>query len=362
MMPKHCHPLDRVCGIKYCVTGEKLGVEYRPGPETFYVEEIIDREALGWSTGDGEYIAYLLEKRGIDTLAAVEVAARELGVPPGNIVYLGLKDSAATTRQHVFIKKNLLRSPPRLIEKKNMRLVLTGYVRRKPRKRHLLGNRFTIRVPGASALRTRAEELVETISRSGLPAYYGYQRFGGKRPNTHVLGKQLLIGDHVYFAEELLYTTYPGEPDVIAEARKKRRFLRGQVYEKKYLAAARRHGPSAYRVLGRIASIYTEAYASYLFNLLLSQAVEKRLGVQELPMPGCSDAAELYAEIARREGGRWILGRLEATGCWRRRTTMTIHDPRVEAKGGDLYISFWLDKAMYASIVMRELFKEQLVL
>ncbi|MEJ1731043.1 tRNA pseudouridine(13) synthase TruD, partial [Escherichia coli] len=59
----------------------------------------------------------------------------------------------------------------------------------------LVGNKFQLKIrnvenPDSAA--KRAEKILEELKNRGVPNYYGYQRFGKNRPNTHLVGKALI--------------------------------------------------------------------------------------------------------------------------------------------------------------------------
>ena len=363
-LPRFCHRLDRICGIEYCATWSSIPVLYKPGPRSFYVRELLDEQAM--RLGDsGEYAVLLLVKRGIDTFTAVRRLARLLRVPPGNIYYLGLKDRAATTIQHVFVKKTLLRRSGGLYRGPGFTARVIGYIPSKPSKKHLIGNRFTLIVARAAGYRRRVEEIIEEIN-GRVPSYYGYQRFGVSRPNTHILGKHVVLADHIGFYEEMVNTPYPGEPGPVYRARITGRPLESQIYERRYYSRVSRGSIPPIHVLGPVARLYVEAYAAYLYNRLLSMLIGAT-GTEalppRLPMPGCPSAHEKYRDIAAAEGAPEAPGIIGGyVGCWERETVIRIHDPVVRTVGDNLIVEFSLGPGMYASIIMRELFKKHLVL
>jgi Uncharacterized conserved protein len=62
----------------------------------------------------------------------------------------------------------------------------------------LLGNKFKILIrdtPDPVKDVVTAQEILKELGQTGVPNYYGYQRFGKKRPNTHVVGRFLIQND-----------------------------------------------------------------------------------------------------------------------------------------------------------------------
>src|SRR6185369_13189513 len=60
---------------------------------------------------------------------------------------------------------------------------------------HLRGNRFTLRLRGASAAREAdARAVLDTLARSGVPAFFGEQRFG-RGGSTLTRAREWVVGD-----------------------------------------------------------------------------------------------------------------------------------------------------------------------
>ncbi|MHA1511792.1 MAG: tRNA pseudouridine(13) synthase TruD, partial [Promethearchaeota archaeon] len=61
----------------------------------------------------------------------------------------------------------------------------------------------------------------EKINLTGFPNYYGMQRFGQHRPNSHKIGKLFFQGKYQEAVEEFLFTVYPKEYESNALFRRK---------------------------------------------------------------------------------------------------------------------------------------------
>lgn len=358
--PVYVHPLDYVTGIKYCLTGMRLEAEYTPGPENFFVEEIIDWRRLGFSRSGGGYIVYMAVKRGIDTFRMIDCFSWDLGIPKSNIVFLGLKDRDATSRQYLFIKRSIVRNPPIEITGARYSARLIGYVQRKPSKTHLLGNRFKVIVDGSDKIYATAKEIMSVIHVMGLPSYYGYQRFGARRPNTHLLGKYIVENRLDLFLEELLNRVYPGEHLESLMMRLRKKFTRRLFFEYQFIKEGVLELSGVLRRDRRLFMLLVDAYQSYLYNLLLSRIIEvdgwNGLN-REYPVPACR-SSRLYAEYLgvdtspiARAGAR----------CWWRKGIFYPRNIYVGRRNGAVILGFTLDRGMYASIVLRELFKDNLL-
>ncbi|MCE5258695.1 MAG: tRNA pseudouridine(13) synthase TruD [Chloroflexi bacterium] len=268
-----------------------VGGIVRLHPEDFYVEEIPAYSP----SGSGPHTLFEIEKRGIDTFAAIRLISRELGESSRLIGSAGLKDANAVTRQHLSIEGV---APERLLNLHlpNVRILWAEKHRNRLKIGHLHGNRFVIRIRqvDGDAL-ARAERILQYLSVRGLPNGYGIQRFG-IRGVTHLLGCALLRNDLEQF-----FAVYLGcpQPEDSAQERVAR-----ELYDNGNLEGALQHWPyinsDEYRALriiqkGALAAAYyslprellrltLSAYQSYLFNLLLQQ---------RLPTYDCLETGDL---------------------------------------------------------------------
>jgi tRNA pseudouridine13 synthase len=151
-------------------------------PETFLVEEL----PAYLPQGEGPHTFGWMEKRDLTTLEAVRRVARLLGVDPREIGYAGMKDRHALTRQWI----SVLEVPPeRLLEvtMPELRFLEAKRHRNKLRMGHLAGNRFEVVLeevaPGEADSLSKA---FLDLARTGVPNYYGHQRFGVAGDNVAV--------------------------------------------------------------------------------------------------------------------------------------------------------------------------------
>ncbi len=359
------HPLDYGIGAKYYLTHEKLGVEFRVNNDNFYVEEIINFNRLGFNDKTGNYIVFILEKRNIDTFNALYNVKKHFNIPVENFIILGLKDKVATTKQYVFIKRELV-DPDSLHEDiigKNYRFKFIGYTLRKPRVDDLVGNKFTIVVNAQdNTIYHKLRILVDKIASRGLPSYYGYQRFGVKRVNTHLLGKYLVLERIDLFIHELLHGIYPSDETYSLIKRVIGTYTGGMVYER-MIKVSRDLFSSINKVRSMTRDLYIDAYTSYLYNLLLNKIIEK-MGWEaldnEYPTIGCMEYYdEYYRDIAEQE----LIpeSKLIYFKCWFRRGLFKPMNNTIVRRNNSILYSFTLRKGCYASIVLREIFKEDLI-
>ena len=363
--------LDHLLGMEYHAgCGEPLARSIaEPRHRSFIVIELLRRPCKP----GGRRMLYLLAKRGVDTLQAITMLQKLLG---GAFEVAGLKDAEATTIQHVA-------GPPvaegtKIIRMQRDRvIVLKPLCRTDARLDHRLieGNRFTILLEplsdtiDPSEVRARVDRLI--------PAYYGYQRFGTIRPLTHILG---LLRAHDMVDEltrTLLNLPFPDESPLAIRERLAKRGVPG-AYEARAARIAAKHPGRLRQVLGDLLrNLDYEALQALAFNLYLSHRIGmgvpleeplegERIGREGLPVaivPGKGyepgrESRRIYMEALQRIGiSLSTLTSLPVRGYWR---PVAFRPEDVRAAwlktGGRhlLALSFTLPRAMYATVVLRE--------
>ncbi|MFY9300477.1 MAG: tRNA pseudouridine(13) synthase TruD [Candidatus Nitrosotenuis sp.] len=274
MIPK----IDSDIGIlsyttKYAGCGGKIRQNY----EDFAVSEVLAQKTLDSLSNDDGFAVYKLKKSGLDTNHALDLIFRKTGV---RLKALGLKDASAVTEQFVCAMAKNKTLSNHLDDRVSIQRI--GLAKKPLSAKDMVGNRFVIKISGATK---SPSDFVES---DRILNFYGYQRFGSRRPVTHLVGKALIqkrFADAVqlmlshtseYDSEENtklrkemadqskfagLYKTIPKQMDL------ERILLREMVDHndpKKAMAAL----PLSMRRL------FVDAYQSFLFNLTLSRAFE----------------------------------------------------------------------------------------
>ena len=171
-------------------------------PEDFVVEEL----PLYEPGGSGTHTYFWIEKRGLNSHDAVRRIAEVLGKRAADGGLAGLKDARAVSRQWIsfeHVKEGLDKAAA--IQDEKLRVLKVSSHGNKLKMGHLRGNRFIIRLrPIADCglqiaywqqpVLDRAIIVFETLSRKGIPNYFGEQRFG-RGGNNAALGKLLVQGD-----------------------------------------------------------------------------------------------------------------------------------------------------------------------
>lgn len=172
--------------------------------EDFRVDEI----PAYTPSGEGEHLYVRVEKRGLSTPDLVRLLGREARVAEREIGYAGLKDRRAITSQWLSLPRTAT-APETWNLPEEVRVLEASRHVNKLRTGHLRGNRFRIAVTGVpDGGVERARRIVSELERSGVPNYFGGQRFGRDGEN---LAKALswLKGGGRARLSAFLYKLYP---------------------------------------------------------------------------------------------------------------------------------------------------------
>ena len=302
----------------------------------------------------GGWLVYLARSVGLDSRAAASRLARALGA--GEYSLAGLKDACSVSYQYVSLRlpRGVPRGPVRL-----------PGVEAWPVGRGLLapgrhsGNTFRLLVehPDPNALCSA----LASVSR--VPGYYGPQRFGVERPNSHYAGLLRLLGLRGSLLREYA-RRYPLEgPSLVAP--------RGPGRLEGARDAASPWAPGD----GWEAEIHLDALRAYLFNRALARALE-RGGPEayaehwlQLPCPGGRSTrapaarlpgawrgrsawARLVWEVAEEEGLAGALGLLRGRPF--RPLAFPLCRLHCRPAGGRAVVVLQLPPGAYATIALRE--------
>lgn len=161
--------------------GEPCGrAMLKASAEDFQVDELLDIPL----SGTGEHLWLWIEKRQLNTEEVARLLARAAKVPFKNVSYAGLKDRQALTSQwfsvHLPGKEVELSS----VESERLRILqATRHTRKLQRGAHK-ANGFRIRLTQLTTDRDKITERLKHIQRSGVPNYFGVQRFGRNGANV----------------------------------------------------------------------------------------------------------------------------------------------------------------------------------
>ena len=177
--------LDSQIGITvYSTNFNGIGGKIRVKSEDFQVSEIIsDKSKNSINVQDG-YAVYKLKKKQIDTTHALSGIFRQKGI---RLKSLGLKDASAITDQFVCSMNKGKGIETFSTEKYSLEKI--GFVKKPLSKKDMVGNHFKIKISECHDGLSSFTEYQKILN------FYGYQRFGSKRPVTHLIGKAILQRD-----------------------------------------------------------------------------------------------------------------------------------------------------------------------
>ncbi len=145
-------------------------------------------------SGAGEHVFLKIRKTGANTGWVAGKLAEFAGIEAGDVGFAGRKDRHAVTEQwfSCYLPGHKELHWDRL-EIEGVELIETTRHERKLRKGDLSGNQFELTVRGISDPRSLEAKLL-TVRDSGVPNYFGEQRFGHNNSNLQYADK-LLKGD-----------------------------------------------------------------------------------------------------------------------------------------------------------------------
>ncbi len=415
----------------YITSQKGIGGKIRTKYEDFYVEEIPESEPSG--TGPNTW--FFIEKIGRDTLEVVLDVARELHIDRKRMGFAGMKDKRAVTRQWLCVANSEVDEIEKLKDKLyKVEILKIIQNEKKLRIGQLIGNKFRLLIRDTEDPEADSEvanEILAELSKRGVPNYYGWQRFGKKRSNTHLVGKAMLENDLKKVVDAYIGNPYDEEPEHIKEAR--RLYDEGKLeeafesmpgsmrYEKMMLKTLLKEmkkkkvddisflDENSYRraiesLPKPLKRMFVHAYQSFLFNKAVSERA--KLGVDtyvegdiivdneehlvheigddiyeriksfefhptaplfgsKVPLAG-GKLGEMEQRVLDEEGvtlEEFIVPKMPKLGSHglRRAVRFKIWDASAEATGEGVLVEFSIPKGCYATAVLREIMKNEVV-
>ena len=153
----------------------------RSCPEDFVVEEI-PRVQL---EGEGSHLWLWVEKRSANTDWVAKEIARAAACPVRDVGYAGLKDRHAITRQWFSVPvTSTTQESIEDAEIGGVKVLESQYHTRKLKRGTLDGNRFQLRIRQFTGDDGETAGRLERIRETGVPNYFGPQRFGHNGQNV----------------------------------------------------------------------------------------------------------------------------------------------------------------------------------
>ena len=242
--------------------------------EDFQVSEVISEKALGTISEDNGLSVYLLTKNGIDTTHALHDIEKRYGL---TLRALGLKDSNAVTEQ--FVQTKTVSRSLEKIEGKKYSLKRIGFSKKPIAKQDMLGNKFRIKISDSTNI-SQFDEYDKILN------FFGYQRFGSKRPITHLVGKAIIQKNYQKAIDFLLGYSSKYDSDENNHYRKliSERKSDSEVIDElpksmdieitilKSLVKSDDQKIAIRKIPLQMRRFYVQAYQSYIYNKTLSMA------------------------------------------------------------------------------------------
>jgi tRNA pseudouridine13 synthase len=334
-----------------------IGGRLRAVPEHFVVEEV----ALYEPEDQGSHLYVNLTRVGMTTRDVQQRLEQILALKRGEVGYAGLKDKKAQTTQtfSVPIGNQDDAFADEVVRRIAGEVPVTVHWARRHRNKlklgHLLGNRFSITVtdwtlPEAET-RRRCEVIRSRLDETGIPNFFGPQRFGADGANVGK-GFELLRGTRR------------------VQERWLRRFLLSSYQSylcNCYLARRLADGGFDHLIAGDIAKKYATGGMFEVRDLATEQ---ERYTAKEItftaPLFGAKmwdaqgEAGELEASILRDAGVAVDdFQRVKVEGT-RRLGRLLVTEMTLAVAPGEVTLAFFLPKGAFATTVLREFMKVEL--
>jgi len=285
-MYRRCETAEADIGMHYYLSGaDGTGGRIKAEPEDFIVDEISKPPD---EKQNGKYLISEVTTRNWETNRLVRMLSRCMGISRERIGFAGTKDKRAVTTQLMSFEAS-----DDAFSKIDLKDVTVGKHYRSNRNIQigdLIGNRFLIMVKGCTASPESITGTIDSVTSDiktlgGFPNYFGVQRFGTSRPITHVVGENIVRGNFRKAVD--VYLSQLSEYDMhdTTEARKLLADRSGieealkvmpktMSYEKIMAEHLLKHPDDDMGAISKLPTnlqmMFTHAYQSYLFNLMLS--------------------------------------------------------------------------------------------
>ena len=310
---REAHPIERAVGMEYYVSdADGIGGHLRASPEDFRVTELeaFDTAPVEADTGGYPHLVVRVELHNWETNDFASALSDGLGISRERVSWAGTKDKRAVTRQ-LFSVKGI--DPEDVPDIDGAAIEVIGRAGRPVLFGDLAGNAFEIVVRDAatpentasvvSDLRAFASDAPDGIDglpageqTVGVPNYFGQQRFGSRRPVTHKVGLAIVRDDWKDAVLAYVGNPSPREPEDTQDARAYvdethdwagalDRLPRALGYERSMCHKLSENGGqthedfrAAIEVLPtNLQTLFVNAAQSYVFNLILSERLERGL-------------------------------------------------------------------------------------
>lgn len=275
----------------YATTNSGFSGSIKEEIEDFTVEEIPDPSIE--RTEDGKYRYLAVKLTNWDTNKFLIRLAKELHISKKRISYAGTKDKRGITVQYFCINSD---TDPEEIRISDAEILETFRSNHFLRLGDLVGNIFTVKITSDSERRETIDEIYrEVLSYGGFPNFFGIQRFGSIRRNTHKIGRMIVQGEYSRAVETYIYDPEFDSEDFRVNYGKThdaesalKEFPMHLNFERSLLGHILETGDTerAFETFPKnLGMLFVHAYQSYLYNRILSERM-KALGNLNEAVPG----------------------------------------------------------------------------
>ncbi|MDO6763157.1 tRNA pseudouridine(13) synthase TruD [Agarivorans sp. 1_MG-2023] len=308
----------------------------------FKVDEVLPFEF----SGDGEHMLVKIEKTGENTSWVAKMLAEACQVNPNVISYAGLKDRHAVTTQWFSIQipgKDNVALPEELGE--GVRVLATARHNRKLKRGSLSGNNFVIRLRDVSDIE-QALERASKVAESGVPNYFGSQRFGRGASNIDN-ALSMFAGKRIRSREKRSMYLSAARSLVFNHAISQR--IEQQLFTQVLNGDVMKFATSnAHFVAEQADQDIVERYQQGEIELSAPMVGKGELASQDKALEFESSVLATYPEI--------VSGLADAgLKMERRALALRPKDFSFKAEGNDLVLSFFLSAGNYATSILREI-------
>jgi tRNA pseudouridine13 synthase len=305
--------IDNVLGIRtYATKNKGINGTIKSSANDFIVEEVLvdgstakinekpNLPVLSASSKRQRFLLCVLVKRNWDMFSAIKHISRQLGINEAQIWFAGIKDAKAITAQYITIDQGLIEEIM-AFSFRDISLYPFGYVREHLSAYYLLGNKFMISVRGLdtsiSDIKKSANKIVGELDElGGIPNYFGHQRFGTVRPITHLVGKAIIKGNFeeaiMIFLAKYSDSEHPSSKKARKDLHKTQDYNQSlkdfpkQLRFERLILSHLVKKPNDFigalmRLPFKLQALFIQAYQSYLFNLFLSERLEKGFSLKK---------------------------------------------------------------------------------
>ncbi|NOZ52881.1 MAG: tRNA pseudouridine(13) synthase TruD [Gammaproteobacteria bacterium] len=336
--------------LAYANSVPLLTAGIKSSPHDFQVDEYLSFELDGQGTHD--YL--LIRKQHLNTEEVVSCLSKHARVKPVAIGYAGLKDKNAITSQWFSVNLAGKKQPDwQALNNDQLQVVTVQKHSRKLKRGAIKNNRFQVILRNLTGDRSSLESRINNIQQTGVPNYFGEQRFGRSDAN---LKKALKL-----FANKVTVKNNHQRGLYLSAARS---YLFNQVLSRRVAEG------SWNNILAGEACVLDGSNSFFVSDCITSvdEAIMQRLahwdlhpsgplwGAGDLPTAGIARALE---EQVMRDYAALCNGLAEAGLKQQRRSLrLNVQSLQWETLENNILLKFDLVSGSYATVVIREIVQQ----